>query len=75
MNYKALLTKLKLNKMSKINTLKGILKMKVQRLQRELELLSKYGIEHREHWVIDKVIKLETEISTLKEVIDIIDTL
>lgn len=56
--------------MASINTLKGILKMKVQRLQRELELL--HYEESMEH---SKYTKLETEISTLKEVIDIIDTL
>ena len=71
MNYKALLTKLKLNKMSNINTLKGILKMKVQRLQRELERLQSQDTIP----LLTNLIKLETQISTLNEVIDIIDTL
>ena len=53
-----------------MNTLKGILKIQIQRLKRELERLqSEDSIEH------SKVIKLETQISTLNEVIDIIETL
>jgi hypothetical protein len=56
--------------MANLNTLKGMLKMKIQRLQRELERLHADGsMEH------SKYTKLETEISTLNEVIDIIDTL
>jgi hypothetical protein len=57
--------------MSTINTLKGILKMKVQRLQRELQELQD-GDSLLEH---PKYTKLLTQISTLKETIDIIDTL
>ena len=57
--------------MSTINTLKGILKMKVQRLQRELQELQD-GDSLLEH---PKYTKLLTQISTLNEVIDIIDTL
>jgi hypothetical protein len=53
-----------------MKVLKGILKMKVQRLQRELKLLN--DSESMEH---SKYTKLETQISTLNEVIDIIDTL
>lgn len=56
--------------MGKLNTLKGILKMKVQRLHRELELLHYEG--SMAHY---KYVELETQISTLKETIDIIDTL
>ena len=53
-----------------MNTLKGMLKMKVQRLHRELERLHADGsMEH------SKYTKLETQISTLNETIDIIDTL
>jgi hypothetical protein len=56
--------------MASMNTLKGMLKMQIQRLQRELERLHADGsMEH------SKLIKLETQISTLNEVIDIIDTL
>jgi hypothetical protein len=57
--------------MGKLNTLKGILKMKVQRLQRELQELQD-GDSLLEH---PKYTKLLTQISTLKETIDIIDTL
>jgi hypothetical protein len=57
--------------MGKLNTLKGILKMKVQRLQRELERLQ-YE-ENKEHLIT--FVKLDTQISELNEVIDIIDTL
>ena len=57
--------------MGKLNTLKGILKMKVQRLQRELELLQSQDTIP----LLTNLIKLETQISTLNEVIDIIDTL
>ena len=56
--------------MANLNTLKGMLKMSVQRLQRELERL--HAEDSMEH---SKVIKLETKIDTLNEVIDIIDTL
>ena len=57
--------------MGKLNTLKGILKMKVQRLQRELERLQ-YE-DSKEHLIT--FVKLDTQISELNEVIDIIDTL
>jgi hypothetical protein len=54
-----------------MKTLKGILKMKVQRLQRELELLQSQDTIP----LLTNLIKLETQISELNEVIDIIDTL
>lgn len=57
--------------MANLNTLKGILKMKVQRLQRELERLQSQDTIP----LLTNLIKLETQISTLNEVIDIIDTL
>jgi hypothetical protein len=53
-----------------MNELKGILKIQIQRLKRELERLQfEDSMEH------SKYVKLETQISTLNEVIDIIDTL
>ena len=57
--------------MGKLNTLKGMLKMQIQRLQRELQELQD-GDSLLEH---PKYTKLLTQISTLKETIDIIDTL
>mgnify|MGYP003658221364 CR=1 FL=1 len=57
--------------MGKLNTLKGILKMKVQRLHRELQRLQ---CEDNEEQLI-MFVKLDTQISELNEVIDIIDTL
>lgn len=56
--------------MGKLNTLKGILKMKIQRLQRELERLQSDDMID-----VIEVNRFETQISTLNEVIDIIDTL
>jgi len=56
--------------MGKLNTLKGMLKMQIQRLERELERLHADG--SMAHY---KYVELETKISTLKETIDIIDTL
>lgn len=56
--------------MKKLNTLKGMLKGSTMRLQRELERLQADDIIN-----VIEVNKLETKISTLKEVIDIIDTL
>jgi hypothetical protein len=53
-----------------MNELKGILKIQIQRLKRELERLKfEESMEH------SKYVKLEAQISTLNEVINIIDTL
>lgn len=57
--------------MGKLNTLKGILKMKVQRLHRELERL--HSEDSKEQLIL--FVKLDTQISELNETIDIIDTL
>jgi chaperonin cofactor prefoldin len=53
-----------------MKVLKGILKIKLEKLEWELKLLN--DSESMEH---SKYTKLETKISTLNEVIDIIDTL
>lgn len=53
-----------------MNELKGILKIQIQRLKRELERL-----EFEESMEHSKYVKLETQISSFQEVIDIIDTL
>lgn len=53
-----------------MKTLKGILLHKLERLEWELKLLN--DSDSMEH---SKYTKLETQISTLNEVIDIIDTL
>ena len=58
--------------MGKLNTLKGMLKMQIQRLQRELQILHADGPSSLEHPTYTKLL---TQISTLKETIDIIDTL
>ena len=53
-----------------MNTLKGMLKANIDKLEWELKLLN--DSDSMEH---SKYTKLETKISTLNEVIDIIDTL